>query len=234
MKAHDLYQEKLSIIIPAINEEANIGATLKSVYKASNVEVILANGGSEDKTTSIAMELGAKVVVCEKGRARQMNYGASFATGTLLLFLHADTVVTEGFDTSLRQILQNPETAAGAFRLRIASPKIGFRILEKLVNLRSQLFQMPYGDQGIFIRAEKFHELGGFPCLPIMEDFVFIRRLKSHGRIVISLFPVITSARRWEKLGIIKATFINQLIITAFHLGINRSKLAAWYYQSQD
>ena len=229
MKVHNLYDEKLSIIIPTINEEANIGATLKSIGRARNVEVIVADGGSEDKTGVIASELGAKVVVCEKGRAKQMNYGASFANGALLLFLHADTLVPKGFDKNLRQILQKPGTAAGAFRLRIASPGFAFRTLENFVNLRSRFFQMPYGDQGLFIKTSTFEELGGFPPLPIMEDFVFVRQLRTRGRIVISISSVVTSARRWKKLGILKTTFINQLIITAFHLGISRSQLAEWY-----
>ena len=132
-----------------------------------------------------------------------------------------------------RSLLLKPGIAAGSFRLRIASRRFGFRLLEALINFRSTVLQMPYGDQGLFLKAGTFQELGGFPQLPVMEDFVFVRQLKKHGRIVISPSTVVTSARRWERLGIVKATIVNQVIITAFHLGVNPSRLAVWYYQTQ-
>jgi rSAM/selenodomain-associated transferase 2 len=233
MTPHDLYQVKLSVIIPTINEAACIGATLKSIQNARNIEVIVADGGSEDRTRVIAASFGARVLVCQKGRAQQMNYGASVATGAILLFLHGDTLLPDGFDINLRRLLLKPGIVAGSFRLRIASRRFGFRLLEALINLRSTVLQMPYGDQGLFLKASTFQELGGFPQLPIMEDFVFVKQLKKQGRIVISSSTVLTSARRWERLGIVKATIVNQVIITAFHLGVNPSRLAGWYNQTQ-
>jgi hypothetical protein len=92
---------------------------------------------------------------------------------------------------------------------------------------------MPYGDQGIFVRAAIFWELGGFAEMGIMEDFEFVGRLKQCGRLAIALTPAFTSARRWQKLGILRTTGINQLMILGYYLGISPTRLAQWYRTQQ-
>ncbi len=119
---------------------------------------------------------------------------------------------------------------AGAFKLSIDSPSRGIRLIESLANWRSRKLHMPYGDQAIFLRKELFHKIGGFPEIPIMEDYELIRRIRRMGKIAIIPEAVITSARRWEKLGILKTTFINQMIIVAYRLGVSPIKLHRWYY----
>ena len=229
----------ISIIIPVLNEAATIEETLTRVQKASDVEIIVVDGGSRDETVLIAKHLSKilapflpiKVISAAAGRANQMNAGAAVATGDILLFLHADTHLPTGFETLVRQALQNAGTIAGAFELRIDAQLRGLRLVEKMVNVRSRFFSMPYGDQAIFLKAAIFHENGGFPDLLIMEDFELIRHLKRQGRITIVPAPVITSGRRWQKLGVVKTTIINQLIITGYFLGISPSKLVVWYRQ---
>lgn len=194
-----------------------------------NVEVIVVDGGSQDDTVQIAQSLGAKVLSAPNGRACQMNAGALAATGDILLFLHADTRIPPLFDTLVRKALLAANTAAGAFELRIDASLRGLRLIESGVNLRSRWLQMPYGDQAIFLKTEVFHNIGGFPSLPIMEDFELMRRLRRLGRIVIIPVPVLTSGRRWLRLGVLKTTLINQGAIIAYLLGVPPERIARWY-----
>lgn len=228
---------KISIIIPVLNEAATIQKTLTRFENASEVEVIVVDGGSRDDTVAIAMHIGKaiakslriEVISAAAGRANQMNAGAAVATGDILLFLHADTHLPTSFDTLVRQALQNAGTVAGAFELRIDAQLRGLRLVEKLVNMRSHFLSMPYGDQAIFLKAATFHDLGGFPDLPIMEDFELMLGLRRQGRITIVPAPVVTSGRRWQKLGVVKTTMINQLIIAGYFLGVPPAQLVRWY-----
>ncbi|MGL5035915.1 MAG: TIGR04283 family arsenosugar biosynthesis glycosyltransferase, partial [Microcystaceae cyanobacterium] len=117
----------------------------------------------------------------------------------------------------------------GAFRFKVDTESLIFRFLEYFVNGRSRLLGLPYGDQGFFIKAEKFWQLGGFKNLPIMEDYEFVQRVKQEGKIGIANSSVKTSARRWQKLGLVKTTLINQLIILGYYLKIPPEHLARWY-----
>ncbi|MGQ4646651.1 TIGR04283 family arsenosugar biosynthesis glycosyltransferase [Lyngbya aestuarii] len=225
--------EKISIIIPALNEASKISTVLARALEAGNVEVILVDGGSQDETVAIAQSTGVKVISTAAGRAHQMNAGATVATGEILIFLHGDTHLPTEFDTLVRQALQETRTVAGAFELRVDAQLRGLRLLEKMVNVRSRFFSMPYGDQAIFLRATVFQEIGGFQNLPIMEDFELMRHLKPRGKIVILSAAVLTSGRRWQKLGVIKTTLINQLVIIAYLLGVSPARIARWYRQSR-
>jgi rSAM/selenodomain-associated transferase 2 len=219
----------LSVVIPALNEAATVCATLASIPKSSDLEVIVVDGGSQDATVELARSFGVRVLASAKGRARQMNAGARAATGELLLFLHADTRLPEGFEASIRQALSQNGTAAGAFRLRLDAPLLGLRLIECLANWRSRHLQMPYGDQGIFLRAELFHALGGFADLSIMEDFELMQRLRQRGRVVTLPLAVVSSARRWQSLGVWKTTLMNQAAIVAYCWGVEPSRIAGWY-----
>lgn len=230
--------EKISIIIPVLNEGQTINLCLDAIKNASNVEVIVVDGGSEDETVAIAQSFGIKVLSSPPGRATQMNVGAAAATGDILLFLHADTRLPNNFDRKILQALSafpgsylgtSQNTIAGAFELKIDSEMPSLRIIEKMVNVRSRYLQMPYGDQAIFLKASVFREIGGFPDLPIMEDFELVRRLHRLGKIEIVPAPVLTSGRRWKKLGALKTTLINQLIILGYFLGVPPAQLASWY-----
>ncbi len=221
--------EKISIIIPVLNEAHTIEKLLVRLLDIQQVEVIVVDGGSRDATMTIAQSLGVKVISTTASRASQMNAGAAVATGDILLFLHADTTLPSGFELLVRQGLQDAKTVAGAFELSIDAQLPGLRLIEKMVNMRSRFFSMPYGDQAIFLKATIFKEIGGFPNLPIMEDFEIMRCLKVRGEISILSASVLTSGRRWQKLGIVKTTLINQVIIVAYLLGISPDIIVRWY-----
>lgn len=219
----------ISIIIPALNEAPGLMATLATTRSVSTDEVIVVDGGSEDETVAIAESFGARVLMAQAGRACQMNAGATEASGEVLLFLHADTRLPKDFDAYVLDALAEPGAIAGAFMLGIDERQRRLRLIETLANWRSRKLQMPYGDQAIFMRTEVFHRFGGFPPMPLMEDFEMMRRLRKQGRIVIAPVPVISSARRWLRLGVFRTTLINQMIITAYLAGVAPERIAQWY-----
>ena len=234
---YELNTPKISVIIPALNEAKNIKATLATTQIATNVEVIVVDGGSEDDTVAIAQSEGIKVISGYRGRAAQMNAGAAAASGEILLFLHADTHLPAEFDVMVRKIfstpISTPNIVAGAFTLKIDAKGIGLRLVEWGVKLRSHFWKMPYGDQAIFLKKQTFQEIGGFPELPIMEDFELIRCLKHHGKIAIIPVSVVTSARRWLQKGVFQTTLINQIVIIAYFLGISPERLRSLYRQGK-
>lgn len=195
------------------------------------LEIIVVDGGSRDATMATAKDAGANVISSSPGRALQMNAGAAIATGEYILFLHADTQLPPNFPSYVRQTLRQPNTVVGAFELAIQGANMGLRLIEFGVKWRSRLKQMPYGDQAIFLKTNLFREVGGFPRLPLMEDFEFIRQMKRRGRVAIAKAVVTTSGRRWQRLGLLRTTFINQVIIVGYVLGFPIKKLALWYRQ---
>jgi rSAM/selenodomain-associated transferase 2 len=220
---------RISVIIPMLNESATVAKALESVRHASDVEVIVVDGGSSDGAVSVAAGLGARVLSSPPGRARQMNAGARAAMGEWLLFLHADTQLPKGFDADLRQVMAADDTVAGAFSFRIDGQGFGLRLVEAVTNLRSRRGQLPYGDQAIFLKTGLFREMGGYPKIPIMEDFELVRRLRRRGKIAIASSAVLTSARRWKRIGVWKTTLINWVVVVAYLLGVSPGRIARWY-----
>ncbi len=216
----------ISIIIPSLNEADHIADTIASIGHGDNTQIIVADGGSIDDTVSIAGSLGATVIESSPPRSRQLNQGADAASEDVLLFLHADTRLPEGFGTSVFRTLWRPGVAAGAFELRIDAPGRALRFVEYVANRRSRYLKMPYGDQAIFMLSEVFHQMGGFPDMPIMEDFELIRRLQKKGDVVTVPEPVVTSPRRWLNHGILKITLIHQLIVLSYFMGASSDTIA--------
>ena len=225
---------KISLIIPVFNEALIIEDYLSRIPIRSDLEVIIVDGQSDDETVTlcekVTLEFKPKVVISPlKGRANQLNLGASLAIGEILCFFHLDSQLPFDYFTQIEELLSRRQAIAGAFSLAIDAPQIPFRWLEKLVNWRSRFFSLPYGDQGLFLKKSVFKTMGGFAPMPIMEDYEFVQRLTKQGTIHISQAYVLTSSRRWQKLGILKTTLINQGMILGYYLKIDPEILARWY-----
>ena len=219
---------RISIVIPTLNEAGHIRGTLDGLRQADVYEIIVADGGSGDKTADIAEACGATVVRCERGRGRQLNAGAESAAGEILLFLHADTSLPTCFATRVRELLEMPGVSAGAFSLRIDGRRVSYRVIERLVAWRSRFLGLPYGDQALFLTTETFQSIGRYPECPAMEDFELVRRLRRIGRIAIGAEQVLTSARRWSKRGVWRTTTLNAACVAAYVCGISPQRIASW------
>lgn len=216
--------------MPVLNEEAALGRCLGALKTLGPYETIIVDGGSEDATVSRARELGAKVVPGRRGRAAQMNLGASAASGDVLLFLHADCVLPPEAFGLISEAFQSDAVVAGAFDIAIEAPGAGFRLIEFVANLRSRTMRIIYGDQGMFVRAGVFRDMGGFADLPLMEDLEISSRLGRAGKIVFMRPPVTTLPRRWKNEGLLYTTLRDWGIAFAYTvLGVRPERLAKYY-----
>lgn len=220
----------ISVIIPVINEEKYLNKILANLEKKNNIEFIFVDGGSQDNTVKLIQQANFKVILSPiLRRSYQMNLGAENAQGEILLFLHGDTILPKNFYQIINQIVVQKDFILGAFSLNIDSKKSIFRLLEMMINARSKYLSLPYGDQAIFIKKETFKKLGKYKNIPIMEDFELVKKAQKYGKIYIAKSAVTTSSRRWNKLGIIRTTLINQLVIIGYYLKISPEKLAIFY-----
>ena len=221
----------ISVIIPALNEEDNIRRCIEGVMnEGCDCEIIVADGGSTDKTAEFAKSYPkVSFVQSQRGRGIQMNMAASAAAGDVLLFLHADTILETGWAAAILSVLEENSISGGAFSFSIRSLLWKYRLVEAWVKLRCRLCSLPYGDQAIFVRKRAFDLIGGYKNIPLMEDVEFIGRLKKIGAIVILNKKAITSERRWSKNGLIKTAAMNQLIMLLFKFGVNPDRLARIY-----
>lgn len=218
---------KISVIIPALNEEANLPFAVRSV--GCGHEVILADGGSTDRTVKIAEKLGLKTIISGTGRGSQMDGAALRATGDILLFLHADSILPQGWERKVRETMREG-FIAGGFNLRIGSDKDRFRLAEKVISFRSRRLGLIYGDQAIFARKDIFFRAGGFRKLPLMEDIDCVKRLRGQGKVALISDEVITSSRRWEQ-GFLRNTFKNWFFLALYFAGVSPQRLYRWYYK---
>ena len=222
-------RSNISIIIPCLNEEDNLAELLPKLSADPNLQVIVVDGGSSDNSCHIAEKAGCLVLQSPRGRGRQMNTGVTAARFRQLLFLHADTRLPDDFEIAVNTALTQDGVAGGAFRLATDSSRFGLRLICFFANLRAKLFSLPYGDQAIFTTRSQFDAVSGYPEIEIMEDYVFIKKLGKRGKIKILQEKAVTSARRWENMGLLKTTIINQIMITGYWLGIRPHTLARVY-----
>lgn len=220
---------RISVIIPVFNEENTIAATLERLRPLMPEEIIVADGGSTDRTRDILGGAGVKFVTSPRGRAEQMNRGAEAAAGDLLLFLHADTALPATAMSDIRSAMEDPRRVGGRFDIELDGRRWMFRVIGNLISLRSRLTRIATGDQGIFVRRKVFENLGGFPRIPLMEDIAFSRMLKRHGRVACLRSRVITSARRWEKEGVWRTILKMWALRLLYLAGVSPPRLKRFY-----
>ncbi len=220
--------DSLSIIIPVLDEAAQLHRLLPLLVGVPGVEVIVVDGGSRDDSLAVAAAHGARTILAERGRAAQLNAGAAEAGGEFLLLLHADTIPPPDFLGAIRRTLAGPQMVAGAFRFSLREPFWARWLVEKLVAWRCALWALPYGDQGLFLAHSLFRSLGGYAALPILEDVELVRRLRKLGRVGLTQEAAVTSARRWQRDGVLRTFLRHQCIVLGSALGVSAERLARW------
>jgi rSAM/selenodomain-associated transferase 2 len=226
----------LSIVIPVLNESANIRAALSRLAdcRRRGVEVIVVDGGSTDGTSRNASTLANHVIAVPRGRARQMNAGAAAASGDAFLFLHCDCVLPHDADRIVLDALAQPAAMWGRFDVRIEGRHPLLRVIAALMNARSRLTGIATGDQAIFVRRDAFARAGRFPDIPLMEDVAFSKAMKRISRPLCLHAKVTTSGRRWEKYGVVRTMILMWWLRLAYFLGADPASLAKRYGYETD
>lgn len=223
----------ISAIIPVYKETKTIHRNLShlsSLCCFEALEIIIVDGELNRSTLSTISQEGIIKIPGPKGRGAQMNQGATIATGNILLFLHADTLLPNNALKSILNATSSKRIVGGAFNLGIEAKGIPFRLIEAAVRMRTYLTRIPYGDQAFFIKKWVFFEVGGFPDIPIMEDVALLQKIKEKGhKIMFINSPVKTSARRWEKEGLLYCTLRNWLLAFLYYAGVSPVKLSRFY-----
>ncbi len=203
--------------------------SLRAISDLNPHEIIVIDGGSTDSTASVARNFATWTITSKPGRANQMNAGAKIATGDLLLFIHADSKLTQQSFSRMRKAMALNGPAGGAFSLQIESEKASLKVISLLATWRAKYLNLVYGDQTIFVRTEIFQKMGGFSPLPICEDLDFFRRLSRQGRVILLKEKTHTSARRWKAEGVLYTTIRNITIGGLFLIGFSPQTLSKWY-----
>ena len=210
----------ISIIVPVYNEESILSKTSANLQRLSGeAELIFVDGGSTDGSLELCEKLG-KLYRSEKGRAQQMNKGAHLAKGDILLFLHADSIVSPAALSSIEESVKSGALIGGCLTQRLDSDALVYRFIENFGNIRARLTAVFYGDQGIFVTKKAFSRLGGFPEAPIMEDVIFSKRLRKFGRVRVLKDKIIVSSRRWQAEGILKTCARYTLVNILYRIGV--------------
>lgn len=226
-----LQQRPLSVVIPALNERANIAGCLQSIAPlfARGAGVLVCDGGSSDDTAHIARAHGAQVLVCAKGRARQMNAGARASNARLLVFLHADTQLDEAVVEQLWSLANSAVPVWGRFDVRLSGPGAALRVIETCMNLRSRITGIATGDQVMFCSSDLFRSVGGFADIELMEDIELSTKLRRVQRPLCCVERVRTSSRKWREQGIARTVMLMWRMRIAYALGADPSHLAQLY-----
>ena len=219
----------ISVVIPVLNEEKTLAATVRALLALRPHEILVVDGGSDDQTRDLCASLNVKLIPSARGRARQMNEGARLASGDILLFLHSDTRLPESALTDIKSALGDERCPGGRFDVELEGRHWMLKIIGALINFRSRVTRVGTGDQAIFARREAFVRLGGYPDIPLMEDIAFCRALKRLGRIACLRSRVITSARRWESEGV-WLTVVRMWTLKFLYLaGVSPARLKRFY-----
>ncbi|MHC4742359.1 MAG: TIGR04283 family arsenosugar biosynthesis glycosyltransferase [Planctomycetota bacterium] len=222
-----------SIIVPVLNEADQINARIdhiRTVASGTSYEIIIVDGHPDRTTLNAIRDQGVITVSSAKGRAIQMNAGASIALGRILIFLHADTKLPPKALEKIEETLADRKYVAGAFDLAIESERLSLKFIAKRASLRSRITRVPYGDQAIFTTKHYFDKIGRYKEIPLMEDIDLMKRIRKRGdKINIIRDPVKTSPRRWEEEGVLHTTARNFLLVNLHRLGVKPQTLKAYY-----
>lgn len=216
----------ISVIIPTLNEAAGVAATIASVTRQSvSAEVVVVDGGSRDGTIACARPL-ARVLEAPRGRASQMNAGAAVASGDVLVFLHADSCLSQGSLAAVGRAIRDG-AAGGAFRL-------AFDRRHPILDMYAFCARLPwrllcFGDRGLFVRRNVFDSVGGFPAMPIFEDLEMVRLVRRYGPFQYLPNCVTTAARRFERHGLLAQQFRNAVLWSHYVIGTEPARLADRY-----
>lgn len=221
---------RLSIIIPILNAARTLPACLASVRRDSTVELVLADGGSTDNSTEVAVQNGARIVRGAAGRGVQLIQGASVAAGDWLLFLHADTVLSSDWRAAVTRYMADPANAerAGYFRLALDDPDPRARRIERLAAWRARALGLPYGDQGLLIARAFYDSLGGYRPMPLMEDVDLVRRI-GRARLRLLDATATTSAARYRRGGWTRRPLRNLFCLSLYFAGVPPKVLRRFY-----
>lgn len=220
---------KISVIVPVLDEEKTVATTLETLTRLAPYEIIVVDGGSTDRTTQICRQFDAKTMASSRGRARQMNHGASHASGEVLLFLHADTRLPDSAFRDITTALSDVRYLGGRFDIELEGEHWMLKVIGAMINYRSRLTRVCTGDQAIFVRRSVFERIGGYPDIPLMEDIAFCRTLRRLGEIACLKSRVVTSARRWEMDGVWR-TILKMWILKLLYLaGVSPDRLKQYY-----
>ncbi len=194
---------RISALVPTLNEETTVEATLRGLREAGVDQILVADGGSQDGTVRLARPIADRVITAEGGLFAQLNSAADAADGDVFLFHYADVELPGGGREAIQGVLEDGEVVGGAFRLAFASERRRYRLIAGGANLRNRLGIGPFGDQSIFVKADVFRRLGGFRPEVLLGDLHLVRRVKREGRFVILRESVRASVRRWERNGVV-------------------------------
>ena len=223
--------QSVSIIVPALDEQMALERSLERLQpmRARGCELIVVDGGSRDQTREIADALADRVLTARRGRARQMNEGAAAARGSVFWFLHADTLAPVEGDLAILAACGNGQVW-GRFDVRLSGTHPALRVIETSMNWRSRLSGIATGDQGMFVQANLFSEVGGFPDIGLMEDIALSSVLKRRRRPACLKSKIVASSRRWERDGILRTVLTMWRIRLAYWLGEHPDVLTRLYY----
>ena len=219
----------ISVILPVLNEEKSIAATLAALLELAPDEIIVVDGGSADRTREIAAQFPVKVISSERGRGRQMNRGAQAASGEVLLFLHADTRLPSTAFDDIGAALADRGYLGGRFDVELAGSHWLLPLVGRMISYRSRLSKVGTGDQALFVRRGIFRRMGGFPEIPLMEDIAFCQALKRLGSVACLRSRVVTSARRWEMDGVWRTILRMWVLKLLYFAGVSPARLKQFY-----
>jgi rSAM/selenodomain-associated transferase 2 len=220
---------RLSIVVPTLEEEDALPATLARVRTAPVHELIVVDGGSRDRTQTVAARYADRVLQAPAGRASQMNAGAAAASGDVLLFLHADTLLPADFTLAIARALADAATIGGRFDVRLEGASRLLPIVAAAINWRSRWTRIATGDQAIFVRRHAFDVVGGYAAVPLFEDVCLTTALKHRGRIACLRERVVTSGRRWERRGALRTIVLMWSLRLGYALGVSPTRLRRFY-----